>query len=443
MIVYFFSLVFLLITLETNLSSETLEDTLIDSYKYYPDINKSKLDLKNKIKEVVISKTDFLPSVELSMSQGRKITESFPDTSNYGYDALNPSTIDIDISQPLGSSKFLSFESAKNNLKAQRFADKSIIQDVLLRASKAFYTVLKERFLLDVAIKNETTLNTKLVATEQRFEFKSVTKTDVFLAKASLEKAISERIEAENNLEIAISEYVAVVGREPDINWKKKNKEKITSNNPIDWLKFGKIPNLPTSLNESLELAFLNNPDLNKLRFELVNSKIQIRSNTLNFFPEFSISGSYGKTMESSRTIERKDSFEVTANLSMPLFNKGHNFFNLEKSKNTAMISQRKIESKKINLQHEVKSAWKKIESLKSSIKALEASVESNLVAFEGVEQEAGVGTRTTFDILSAQQALTDAESNLVNAKFQLINSSFDLLQACGLLTFNYLKIKI
>ena len=443
MIVYYFSLLFLLITLDTNLSSETLEDTLIDSYKYYPDINKSKLDLKNKIKEVVISKTDFLPSIELSMSQGRKITESFPDTSNYGYDALNPSTIDIDISQPLGSSKFLSFESAKNNLKAQRFADKSIVQDVLLRASKAFYTVLKERFLLDVAIKNETTLNTKLVATEQRFEFKSVTKTDVFLAKASLEKAISERIEAENNLEIAISEYVAVVGREPDINWKKKNKEKITSNNPIDWLKFGKIPNLPTSLNESLELAFLNNPDLNKLRFELINSKIQIRSNTLNFFPEFSISGSYGKSMESSRTIERKDSFEVTANLSMPLFNKGHNFFNLEKSRNTAMISQRKIESKKINLQHEVKSAWKKIESLKSSIKALEASVESNLVAFEGVEQEAGVGTRTTFDILSAQQALTDAESNLVNAKFQLINSSFDLLQACGLLTFNYLKIKI
>lgn len=443
MIIYFFSLVFLFTTFGTNLSPETLEETLIDSYKYYPDINKSKLDLQNKIKEVVISKTDFLPSVELSMSQGRKITESFPDTSNYGYDALNPSTIDIDISQPLGSSKFLSFESAKNNLKAQRFSDKSIIQGVLLRASKAFYTVLKERFLLDVAIKNEATLNTKLVATEQRFEFKSVTKTDVFLAKAGLEKAISERIEAENNLEIAISEYIAVVGREPNINWKKKNEEKITSNNPIDWSKFGKIPNLPKSLNESLELAFLNNPDLNKLRFELENSKIQIRSNTLNFFPEFSISGSFAKSMESSRTIERKDSFEVTANLSMPLFNKGHNFFNLEKSRNTATISQRNIESKKINLQHEVNSAWKKIESLKSSIKALESSVESNLVAFEGVEKEAGVGTRTTFDILSAQQALTDAESNLVNAKFQLINSSFDLLKACGLLTFKYLNIKI
>tara|TARA_B100000989_G_scaffold296302_1_gene279261 strand:+ start:97 stop:1428 length:1332 start_codon:yes stop_codon:yes gene_type:complete len=443
MIFYLFSIIFLLTAFESNLDSETLEDTLIDSYKYYPDINKSKLDLQNKRKEVIISKTDFLPSVELSMSQGRKITESFPDTSNYGYDALNPTTIDINISQPLGSSRFLSFESAKNNFKAQKFSDRSIVQSVLLRASKAFYTVLKERFLLDVAIKNETTLKKKLVATEQRFEFKSVTKTDVFLAKASLEKAISERIEAENNLEIAISEYLAVVGREPNINWKKRNKKVITSNNPIDWSKFGKTPKLPKSLNESLELAFLNNPDLNKLKFELKNAEITIRSNTLNFFPEFSISGSYGKSMESSRTIEKKDTFELTANLSMPIFNKGHNFFNLEKSKNIALISQKKIETKEINLQHEVKSAWKKIESLKSSIEALESSVESNLVAFEGVEKEAGVGTRTTFDILGAQQALTEAESNLVNAKYQLINSSLDLLKACGLLTFQYLKIKV
>ena len=66
----------------------------------------------------------------------------------------------------------------------------------------------------------------------------------MFQAKARLAEATSKRLEAENNLEIAISEYIAVVGREPNINWKKKNKEKITSNNPIDWSKFGKIPNL-------------------------------------------------------------------------------------------------------------------------------------------------------------------------------------------------------
>ena len=59
------------------------------------------------------------------------------------------------------------------------------------------------------------------------------------------------------------------------------------------------------------------------------------------------------------------------------------------------------------------------------------------------MSKEAGVGSRSTFEILDAQQALTDAESSLVNAKFQLINSSFDLLKACGLMSFEYLNINL
>ena len=88
-----------------------------------------------------------------------------------------------------------------------------------------------------------------------------------------------------------------------------------------------------------------------------------------------------------------------------------------------------------------IQSAWKKIESTKSSIGSLELSVESNVMAVEGVTKEAGVGTRTTLNILDAEKELTQSESNLVNAQFQLIISSFELLQLCGLLNFSYLGI--
>ena len=127
--------------------------------------------------------------------------------------------------------------------------------------------------------------------------------------------------------------------------------------------------------------------------------------------------------------------------MSIPLFNKGHNFYNLEKSKNDSVSLLKSIESKKINLKHEVKSSWKKIQSLKSSIDALELSVESNEVALEGVVKEAGVGTQTTLNILDAQKELTQAEASLVNARYQIISSSFDLLKSCGLLNFSYLGI--
>ena len=78
----------------------------------------------------------------------------------------------------------------------------------------------------------------------------------------------------------------------------------------------------------------------------------------------------------------------------------------------------------------------------KSSILSLEASVESNLVALDGVTKEAGVGTRTTLNILDAEKELTQAEANLVNSRFQLITSAYSLLKSCGLLSFEYLGIR-
>ena len=290
--------------------------------------------------------------------------------------------------------------------------------------------------MLDVAIKNEKNLIQKFEATEKRFSFRDVTKTDVFQAKARIAEATSKKIEAENNYDIAVSDFKSVVGREPDINWfDSNNNDKITGSNPKDWSKFVQQPKLPNSLDRSLEIAIKNNPEYNQLKLQLKNSEINIRKNSLNFLPEISISSSYGKSLESSRTIERKD-------LTVPIFNKGHNFYNLDKAREQALSSQNALNSKKINLIHEVKSSWKKIQSSISSIKSLESSVESNLVALDGVTKEAGVGTRTTLNILDAEKELTQAEANLVNAQFALIDSSYQLLKSCGLMNFEYLDLK-
>ena len=319
--------------------------------------------------------------------------------------------------------------------------DKSVIQNVLFRASKAYYTVLKDYFLLDVSKKNEENLIKKLEATEKRFEFRDITKTDVFQAKARLAGATSKRIEAENNLDISISDFETVVGRKPDINWFESEKTKVISSNPKDWSKFGELPKIPSTLEQSIDTGLRKNPDYVQTLIQYENAKFDIKKSNLNFTPEFSLSGSVGKSLNSSRTVERKDSYSVTAEFSVPIFNKGHNILNLEKSKNSAVSSMKSMETKKLDLIFQIQSAWKKIESTKSSITSLEVSVESNLMAVEGVSKEAGVGTRTTLEILDAEKEVTQSESDLVNAQYQLIISSFELLKLCGLLNFSYLEI--
>ena len=434
-------LLLFLLLFSTFSKAEELKDVLRDAYNYFPDIKKSKQELKNAKRDLQISKTDFLPSLEFSSSQGKNVSRSFPDTSNRVDTSLSPTTFDIDLTQPLSYAKMVTLKQSRNKLKISQLKDKSVTQSVLLRASKAYYTVLKNYFLLDVSKKNEENLIKKLEATEKRFEFRDVTKTDVFQAKARLAEATSKRIEAENNLDISISDFKTVVGREPKINWFNSDNETITGANPKDWSKFGDIPKIPLSLKNSLDIGLKNNPDFIQLKFAYENSKFDIRKSRLNFAPEFSVTGSVGKSLKSSRTLERKDTYEVTASVSLPIFNKGHNFYNLEKSKNSAISSFKTLESKKLDLIFQIQSTWKKIESTKSSIGSLELSVESNIMAVEGVTKEAGVGTRTTLNILDAEKELTQSESNLVNAQFQLIISSFELLSQCGLLNFEYLDL--
>ena len=201
------------------LKAEDLKSVLKDAYNFFPDIKKSQTDFENSRKDLQISKTDFLPSIEFSASQGRNLSKTFPDTSRRNFTGVNPTSFDIDLTQPLSYSKVISLKQARNSLKISNLKDKSVIQNVLFRASKAYYTVLKDYFLLDVSKKNEENLIKKLEATEKRFEFRDITKTDVFQAKARLAGATSKRIEAENNLDISISDFETVVGENPDINW--------------------------------------------------------------------------------------------------------------------------------------------------------------------------------------------------------------------------------
>ena len=75
-----------------------------------------------------------------------KFSKSNPDTSRINDSAFNPTSFDIDLSQPLGYTKAINFKQAKNNLNIAKLTFYSTVQDVLFKASKAYYTVLKGLF---------------------------------------------------------------------------------------------------------------------------------------------------------------------------------------------------------------------------------------------------------------------------------------------------------
>jgi outer membrane protein len=85
--------------------------------------------------------------------------------------------------------------------------------------------------------------------------------------------------------------------------------------------------------------------------------------------------------------------------------------------------------------------AWETLVAARASADSLRAQIRANEVALEGVEREAIVGSRTTLDVLNAQQALVNARVALVTAQHDRVVASYAVLNAIGRLSPQVLKL--
>jgi len=71
------------------------------------------------------------------------------------------------------------------------------------------------------------------------------------------------------------------------------------------------------------------------------------------------------------------------------------------------------------------------------------SQIRANEVALEGVEREAIVGSRTTLDVLNAEQALLTSRVTLVQNLAQLVTASYQVAAAIGRLTARDLHLPV
>ena len=76
-------------------------------------------------------------------------------------------------------------------------------------------------------------------------------------------------------------------------------------------------------------------------------------------------------------------------------------------------------------------------------IKAIKASIEASQAALKGVKEEAKVGTRTTLDVLDAEQETLQENIELLKVNNNIFNSTFELLEKMGRLSPKSLNLNI
>ena len=405
------------------LLAQSLEDTLVSAYTTNPTLAAQRARLSQTEEGYVQARAGRLPSVSASAEVSEQ--EVWGGAFNVRNGDLG---YGVQLNQPIyrGGRIDGSIDAALARVEAGREALRAAEQDVLLGAVSAHAEVVRDRQIVAIRSNNVDVLAEQLRAARDRFEVGEITRTDVAQAEARLSGARAQLSAAQAALAASRAAYARVAGVEP-----------------ADPEAIEPVGGLPEALADAAEVALSTNPDLRAAQFQEIAADQGVRIARGALRPDVSVGASVSEGRASDFSGQVQGSATVRAQVSVPIFTGGLNRSRVREARaaaDEARLSQLSVRRQVIE---GVTNAWNNYLAAQAVIESSREAVRANEIAFEGVEQEAFVGLRTTLDVLNAEQELLNSRLELVRAERDLTVAAYALLQAMGLLDARRLGLPV
>ena len=256
----------------------------------------------------------------------------------------------------------------------------------------------------------------QLRAAEDRFEVGVVTRTDVSLAKASLEGARASMASAEAALETSLANYSYLTGLVPG-----------------DLAPPPPVPVLPASLEEATRLGLEANPDMVAARHNEQAAMEAIEVAKAQGRPTVNLVGTAQEQYAAyeSRNV-RNTTLSGVVQGSIPIMTGGLVKSQTKSARLRRDQARRQIDTLDRSIRAQVASAWYGYEATQRAIEASRRQVDAAEIAYEGAKEELSVGVRTTLDVLNQEQQLFEARLSLVQSERDAYVAAHQLLRATG-----------
>lgn len=399
----------------------TLYGVLTETYKNNPEINAMRAELKSVDENYSQAMAGFKPVLTGSADYSSSHSSASRKHSD-------PKSISLDVSQSLysGGSTMAEVRQSESKIKAARAKLNLTEQKVLFDAVTAYMNIIRDEKIVELTLNNEKVLTTHLKAVSDRLKVGDVTKTDVSQSEARLAKAMAGRIAAEGNLKKSRAFFEKVVALNPD----RLQKPDINIT-------------LPTTLEEALTLAQNNNPAIAVSQFTQQAAKSQTRMIEGELLPTIDLTGSVAKTFNPSLSAAEVDnSRAIGVQAALPLYTGGATLSRIRQSQQNE--NQQRIDGVNTDrLVHQaVIDAWEGLTSAAAETKARQAQIDASKLALDGVTVERDYGSRSTLDLLDAEQEYLDAQVAFTGAETDKTIATFDLLKSVGNLTVTGLHLE-
>jgi TolC family type I secretion outer membrane protein len=403
----------------------SLQDALAAAYARNPSLAAARAELRATDEKLPEALSGWRPSIAAEAGVG----SSRQEVVGTGTDTLAPRDMGIKLSQPLfrGFRTLAARDQAEAQVKAGRAALEGAEQEVLFAAARAYLDVVEDLKVLDLTRGQEELLRAEKEQTAARLAAGEATKTDLSQAEARLQAAHAARSEAEGALARDRASYRRVVGEEagkPDAS---------------------ALIDAPTqSAEETAAAAEKNSPGVRAASFAEEASRAGVTQAEGALLPEVKLTGSLSRGWEQSVMIPtRQDEATVMARLTFPLYEGGADYARTRAAKER--VTQRRLELQDArNAARELAlRAWQNLDVARAAKKAKASEIEATDLALQGVREERKAGTRTTLDLLNAEQEALNAKVAFVRAAHDEALALLQVRAASGALTARALGLKV
>lgn len=418
-----------------------MSSALARAYASNPDINQQRASVRGIDENIPKAKSGWLPKVNASASVGAQYTyvraaptridESHPTRQRpmgQKYDDATPRSFGVTATETLfdGFKTLNSVRQAESQTFAARELMRNTEQTVLLNAATSYMNVLRDTAIVNLRRNNISVLEEQLRQTRDRFQVGEVTRTDVAQAEASLAQSRSDFFAAQASLQASVASYRQYVGVEP---------KKLAPAKPVEKL-------LPKALKDAVSTSQVDHPGIAAALHNVDVAAAAVKVAEAALYPNVSVTGALNRALDyQGLTGQKSFSASVTGQVNVPLYQGGAEYATIRQAKEQLGQARLAADLQRDQIRALVVTAWGQLETAKAQLISGQAAVTAAEIALNGVREEAKVGQRTTFDVLTAQQTLLNTRVVLVTAQRDRVVASYAVLSAMGHLSAGRLNL--
>jgi len=338
----------------------------------------------------------------------------------------------VQLTQPLfRADAWFDYDASQFQTESARADYNLAQQQLILDVATAYFNVLRARDTVITTRAAEAAIQRQYEQAQERFDVGLIAITEVYEARATYDDTRSQRIVAENQLNIAQEQVARLTGEFPE------EIENLRQNFPL-----GRPEPMDPSAWEATALD--QNWSVQSALYDLNVSEANLKAAKAGHSPTLDLNASYGKTKTDG--LEDPNAFQaqrdgtttqgvIGVTLNVPLYTGGGTQAGVRQRRSLVTVAEQSLKTVRRDVRVSTRSLFLTVNNNIETASALEQTIVSRRSALDATRAGYEVGTRNIVEVLDAERAYYVALRDYANSRYDYVINTLQLKQAAGTLS--------